>query len=102
MCSAFNAINSEELAKHFQQVHLEYFAMERKEPISQCPILKALSSKKKLKTKCFKTLLRKEKVVEVKVAGSEYFLSSVNVALGALGITTMEPVLCTEILHEVK
>ena len=102
MCSTFNDINSKELAKHFQQVHLEYFAMERKEPISQCPILKALSSKKKLKAKCFKTLLRKEKVVEVKVAGSEYFLSSVIVALGALGITKMEPVLCTEILHEVK
>ena len=40
--------------------------------------------------------------MEVKVAGSEYFLSSVIVALGALGITKMETVLCTEILHEVK
>ena len=102
LCSTFNAVNSKELAKHFQQVHLEYFAMERKEPISQCPLLKALSSKKKLNAKCFKTLLRKEKVVEVKVAGSENFLSSVIVALRALGITKMEPVLCTKILHEVK
>ena len=34
MCSTFNAINSEKFAKHFQQVHLEYFAMERKEPIT--------------------------------------------------------------------
>ena len=73
--------------------------MERKEPISQCPIIKALSSKKKLKAECFKTLLRKEKVVEVKVAGSEYLLSSVIVALGALGITKMEPVLCTCLLY---
>ena len=102
VCSTFYAINSKELARHFQQVHLEHFVTERKEPISQYPILKALAGKKKLNAKCFNTLLKKEEVVEVKVAGSEYFLTSVIVALGAMGIRKVDSVLCTDILNEVK
>ena len=94
MCNTFYAIISEKLAKHFQQVHLEHFVMERKTPVSQC--------KKKLNAKCFKTLLRKGKVVEVKVAGSEYILSSVIVALGEMGIRKVDSVLCTDIPNEEK
>ena len=46
MCNTFYAINSEQLAKHFAEVHLDHLSTDDKGSDITCPITKAFAGKK--------------------------------------------------------
>ena len=60
MCSIFYAVNSEQLAKHFAEVHLDHLATENKGSDVTCPITKAFAGRKKVSRDFFKNIMKKK------------------------------------------
>ena len=103
MCSTFYAINSEQLANYFAEVHLDHLATDNKGSDITCPITKAFAGRNKVSRDFSKNILKKEKMVQVQIPGNGHcFLSSVIVALGAIGIIKVDSMLCLEIVNEAK